>query len=49
MPFDEDPRESIEAYPCSSCSDGNVTFNKETGHWDCDSCEFVHCEDNGTL
>jgi ribosomal protein L37AE/L43A len=51
MAFDEDPRDSIESYPCSSdCPDGSITFNADSGMWECDTCEFetAGCE-NGMM
>ena len=41
MPFDEDPQEDIEYYPCNyKTCDGVVTFNNEINRWECDTCDF---------
>ena len=46
MPFDEDPQDDIERYPCE-CG-GEITFSKKLGRWECDSCSFsTNGADNG--
>lgn len=48
MPFDEDPQDEIESYPCD-CS-GTITFNAQDGIWECDSCTFTsNGTDNGAV
>ena len=48
MGFEDDPKDEIQSFPCDNCSNGNVTFNNDTGCWECDSCNFAANEDNGT-
>ncbi len=33
------PEDREESYPCE-CGEGAITFYKETGRWECDSCAF---------
>ncbi len=39
MPFDEDPAEERQHYPCI-CEEGEVEFIEETGRWECSFCDF---------
>ena len=41
MPFDEDPQDSTESYPCCECEHGTVSYEKDISRWSCDSCEFA--------
>jgi len=39
MSFDQCKEDRQESYPCE-CG-GNITYNKETHCWECDSCDFI--------
>lgn len=48
MGFEDDPKDEIESYPCT-CNYGDITFNPDTGCWECDSCDFAtNGDDNDT-
>ncbi len=49
MAYDEDPKEHKQSFQCSKCDKGNVTFNHDTGYWECDNCEFARITYNGTF
>jgi ribosomal protein L37AE/L43A len=47
MGFEDDPKDEIQSFPCDFCESGNVAFNKDTGCWECDNCDFAVNNDNG--
>ncbi len=42
MAYDENLKEYRQSFQCDECDKGNVTFNHNTGCWECDNCEVAY-------